>query len=155
MSQYEVVLKQVAAQRVAAIRDVLPAYADVSRLFGELFGFLGQSRVAPAGPPCTTYHDPEHRERDVDAEVAVPIAAALPEHGRVKVKELPGATVASVLHHGDYQSIGPAYGALMQWIGANGYRAAGPGREVYVRGAGPGVDPQTYVTEVQFPVEKA
>ena len=57
----------------------------------------------------------------------------------------------------------------MTWIEANGYRIVGPNREVYLRcpdndyddPAAYGYDdyvaddPAEYVTEVQFPVEKA
>lgn len=152
---HEVALRQVGPQRVAALRDVIPAFSEIGRLYGELFGFLGQSRVAPAGPPMAIYHDPEFRERDVDVEVAAPIAGPLPEHPRVKARDLPGATLATILHQGDYQGMGATYGALTRWIEANGYRVAGPCREVHLRGPGAGVDPATYLTEVQFPVEKA
>jgi len=43
---------------------------------------------------------------------------------------------------------------LLKWIDANGYRIAGPIREVYVQGPEPGRDPSDYVTEIQFPVEQ-
>jgi effector-binding domain-containing protein len=43
----------------------------------------------------------------------------------------------------------------MGWIEDNGYRIAGPMRETYLRGPGPGQpDLATYVTEIQVPVEK-
>ena len=44
---------------------------------------------------------------------------------------------------------------VTRWIEANGYRIAGPCREVYLRAAGNGsqTDPQT-VTEIQFPVDR-
>ncbi|HID64340.1 MAG TPA: hypothetical protein EYP49_16610 [Anaerolineae bacterium] len=63
--------------------------------------------------------------------------------------------MACIVHQGSYDTIGEAYNQLMTWIEANGYRICGPNREVYVQGPEPGRDPSTYVTEVQFPVEKA
>ena len=38
------------------------------------------------------------------------------------------------------------------WIEANGYKIAGSNREVYIVG-GDQQDDESYVTEVQFPVE--
>jgi effector-binding domain-containing protein len=66
--------------------------------------------------------------------------------------------MASTIHHGPFVTISEAYQSLMQWIEANGYRIAGPCREVYLQTAhahaGSQTDPNT-VTEIQFPVEKA
>jgi len=156
MSTQEVVLKKVPALMVASVRDVVPTYSDIGQLYGEIFAHLGQHRVSPAGPPLAIYHDEEYRERDVDVEAAVPVAGAVPEGERVTSRQLPAVEeVACLVHQGGYEAIGEAYNRLMAWIEANGYRIAGPCREVYVRGPESGGDPSTYVTEVQIPVEKA
>jgi effector-binding domain-containing protein len=48
-----------------------------------------------------------------------------------------------------------AYEALFSWIGANGYRITGPGRELYVHLNQPvRQDDERNVTEIQFLVEK-
>ncbi len=156
MPAYDVVIKRVESQTVATVRDVIPAYNQVGRLFGEVFAYLGQRGARPAGPPFAIYYDPEYRDRDADVEAGAPVVGLPPAGGRVAVRELPAVEqMACVVHRGEYDSIGEAYSALMSWIQANGYRIAGPNREVYVRGAEPGVNPADYVTEVQFPVEKA
>ncbi len=156
MPAYEVVLKKVEPQTVAAIREVIPTYSDVSQLYGQLFAHLGQHKARPAGPPLAIYHDPEYRERDVDVEAAVPVAGPVVGSERVVVRELPGVErMACAVHQGSYESIGAAYNALMAWIESNGYRITGPCREVYPQGPESGRDPASYVTEVQFPVEKA
>lgn len=156
MSIQEVAVKKVPAQMVASVRDIIPTYSDISQLFGEVFAHLGQHKVGPAGPPVGIYHDKEFRERDADVEVAVPVTGSVPEGERVKGRELPAIDeMACTVHQGSYETIGEAYNRLMAWIEANGYRITGPCREVYVRGPESGRDPSTYVTEVQFPVEKA
>ena len=44
----------------------------------------------------------------------------------------------------------------MTWIEANGYHIAGPNREVYLHCTSPvRQNDESYVTEIQFPVEKA
>ncbi len=156
MPAYEVVIKKIEPQLVAAVRQVIPAYSQVSQLFGALFAHLGQRGGRPAGPPLALYHDPEFRERDADVEVAVPLAATLPGSEQVSVRELPGIEqTACTVYKGAYENIGEAYNALLAWIGTNGYRIAGPCREVYLRGPESGPDSSSYVTEIQVPVEKA
>jgi effector-binding domain-containing protein len=150
----EVVIKKVPAQTIASVRDTVAA-VGIAQLFGELFGYLGQRGLGPAGPPMSIYYDEEFRENAIDAEIAAPVAGKVPEGGRIKVRELPAiAQAASIIHEGGYEDIGGTYGQLLKWIEANGYRITGPVREVYVQGAESGRDPSDYVTEIQFPVEK-
>jgi effector-binding domain-containing protein len=101
------------------------------------------------------YCSEEFSEDAVDVEIAVPVAGSAPEGGRVNCRELPGVEqMACIIHQGGYETIGGTYGQLMTWVEANGYQAAGPVREVYLQGPESG-EADTYVTEVQLPVEKA
>jgi effector-binding domain-containing protein len=170
MPDYDVVLKKVDPQKVVAIRDIAPTYSDQGPLWKELSVYLAQHGTRAAGPSLTIYYDTEYRERDVDVETATPIGAPLPGTERIKVRELPGVeTMACVIHQGSYDTLGQAYSALLTWIETNGYRIVGPNREVYLRCPDNDYDdpvaygydnyvaddPAEYVTEVQFPVEKA
>ncbi len=156
MPSYEVVIKKIEPQTVASLREVIPVPQDVGKMFERLFTYLGQRGVRPVGPSCAIWHDTEYREKDLDTEVVVPIAEALPAGNGIKTVQLPGvASMACTVHQGSYEGFSQAYAALMEWIGANGYRIAGPIREIYLRGPGPEpTDPTTYVTEIQVPVEK-
>ena len=156
MPKYEVVVKTVPAIKAAVLREVIPTYSEGGRLFSEIFAHLKSNRVRPVGPPFAICYDEEYRERDVDVEAAVPIGSLLPEGERVKVCEVPGVEeMACLVHQGPYESVGEAYTHLISWIQANGYRICGPSREVYLKGPETGCDPAEYVTEVQFPVERA
>lgn len=158
MSKYDVVLKKMPAQTVVSIRETIPNYGEVGKLIGEVFGFLGQHGIQPAGAPFTVWHDHDFRETEVDAEVAVQIAAAispvLSGNGRVKISLLPAVEMACVIHQGSYDDFGLAYSALAEWIEANGYRITGSNREIYLSGPESTTNPAEYVTEIQFPVEK-
>jgi effector-binding domain-containing protein len=156
MPEQEIVIKKVEPLKVAALRDIIPTYDAQGPLWDELVAFLMQHGVESVGPCLTIYHDTEHRDRDVDVEVCEPVGASLPDHPRIEVRELPTVeTMASVIHEGSYDNFNETYTALLTWIEANGYRIVGPNREIYLRGPEHGGDPETYVTEVQFPVEKA
>jgi DNA-binding transcriptional MerR regulator len=154
MSKYDIVIKKVEPFKVAALRGVVPTPPDQGRLWQELEDHLAAQHVRPVGPCLSLYHDDEYKERDWDIEVCEPIDGSLLESSLVKVRQLPGAeTVACVVHHGPFVTIGEAYNALMKWISASGYHIVGPGREVYLRAAknGDQNDPDT-ITEIQFPV---
>lgn len=163
MPDYEVVLKTVRPQRVAGIRAVIPAYRDVAELFEELRGYLRAQKVS-VDAMCSgiaIYYDAEYRDRGIDAEAAAPLAKRLRDTPRAVVHELPGVeTMACVVHQGSYDGLPNAYNSLMAWIEANGYRVAGPNRDVYLQGperrlrAGLGPGPANCITEVQFPVTR-
>ena len=75
--------------------------------------------------------------------------------GRVKVYDLPCVeTMASVVHEGPYNTLHHAYTALTTWMEANGYRIAGPNREVFLSRPMSPSDPTPCITEVEVPVQK-
>lgn len=155
MTAYEMRIKQVEPQLVASARGVVPTYPDVGRLFGEVYGHLAQHGVQ-GGLCAALYYDGEYRERDVDVEGVVFLERPVPESERVRVYELPDATVASTIHTGGYSGLSAAYAALMEWVAAGGYQIAGPEREIYLRSpsAVGDQDDDACVTEIQFPIAR-
>ena len=164
---YDVVLRAIAAQRVAAIRQEVGGQTEsVTDLFELLEAYVARHEARAPSPPLMLCHDAEYREEGRDIEVVVPIDKRLPQTERVRVRELPfRETVACTIHTGPYQTLGRAYGALLTWIERNGYRIIGPTCEAYLRF---GADQEGYalpevylatsaadfVTELQIPVAK-
>ena len=168
MSDYEIIIKQVPTQRVAALRSIIPTYADQGNLWGELDAYLAQKQITPNGACLAIYYDTEYREHDVDVEACEPISTNVVPNGNIKVYELPAIPqAAAILHRGGFENISESYAQLLQWIGANGFRIVGPNREVYLRAVVSSElvaqYPSEYVTtneaerltEIQFPIEKA
>ncbi len=154
--RYEVLVKPIPPRLVAGIRDTVAEYRDIGGLIGELMRYLAGRGVTPGSlaPYLAIYYDAEYRDRGADVEVAVPLAGRLRGDARVAVHELPGsATAASVVHTGSYDRITAAYRALAAWTQANGFRASGPNREIYLQGFEAGPDPSSFVTELQLPVQ--
>ena len=151
---YEVVLKRVETQRVASVRDTLHVYSDVGRLFDELRNYAEGHGIRTSAW-ISVWHDEEYRDENVDGEATFVTGDPLPEDKRVRQSELPAVeNMAATVHHGSFDTIGGAYAALLGWIEENGYRVAGPNREIYLRGGNEQGNPD-YVTEIQFPIEKA
>ena len=83
------------------------------------------------------------------------LKSPVPASARVRVYELPAATMASVIYKGAYNKFSQPYEALAHWIEANGYTVVGHNREIYLECSMPvRQDDESYVTEIQFPVAK-
>jgi effector-binding domain-containing protein len=155
-------LKHVEPQLVASVRAILPNHSAVGSLFGEVYEALGPHAGEALGPhpgeggqTLVLWYDTEFKERDVDGAAAFMLRCRVPESGRMHVHELPAATLAATVHHGSYNTIGEAHEAILTWIEANGYRIVGPDREIYLYNTMPiRLDDPSYVTEIQYPVEK-
>lgn len=161
-SAYDVMLKQVEPLLIASVRATLPSHSAVGTLFGEVYEALGEHVGAALGPrpgeggqTLALCYDTEFKERDVDSAAAFILRCRAPDRGRMRVHELPAASVAATVHHGSYETIGDAHTAILRWIEANGYQIIGPDREIYLYNAMPiRRDDPSYVTEIQYPVER-
>jgi len=149
-----VIIKTEEPQLVASIRRIMPRYDETGPLFGELYAYLAQCNVNTL--VGAVWHDEGYKEQDVDAEAVAYLKSPTPKTEQVKVYTLPAVTVASLIHNGAYNRFQQAYAAINAWIDSNGYRIVGPTRELYHYSTFPVTqDNESYVTEIQFPVEKS
>lgn len=163
ISAYDVILKHVEPLLIASVRTILPNHSAVGMLFGEVYEAMGSSVSKALGPnpenggqTLVLWYDTEFKEHNVDGAAAFMLRCPVPESGRMRVHELPTGTFAATVHHGSYDTINQAHGAILTWIEANGYRIVGPDRELNLYHTPPiRQDNPSYVTEVQYPVEKA
>jgi effector-binding domain-containing protein len=126
MSEPEIVLRE--AQPYVGIRAAVTHgirdFADSA--FPELFGWLFENGVAPAGPPFLRYHEVDRAGEPLDAEAGVPVESAPAAlNGRVRAGALPGGRYLTALHLGPYTSdampdLGDARSALVAWARDNG-----------------------------------
>lgn len=162
LSTYDVILKHVEPLLVASIRAILANHGAVGELFGEVYESIGSHvnvalwpNPGAGGQTLVLWYDSEFKECDVDGAAAFMLRCPVPESGRMRVHELPAATMAATVHHGSYNTIGEAHAAILTWIDASGYRIVGPDRELNLYHIMPiRRDDPTYVTEIQYPVEK-
>ena len=149
----DVVLKDLGPQWIVSVREVIPGFRAIGTLFGRLYGAIGP--LASQGVGAAIFHDREFKEQGIDVEVGIYVKQAASISAPLSVWELPAATAASVVHHGAFNRISEAYQALLHWIDANGYRQAGPARELFLHVSQPASrDDESNVTEIQVPVEK-
>jgi effector-binding domain-containing protein len=92
----------------------------IPQLLGEVFAWLGKQGVAPAGAPFIRYHV-INMEANMDIELGVPIASALPSDGRVSPGVLPAGRYATLVYTGLRNGI-KGNKALLDWAAEKGIR---------------------------------
>jgi DNA-binding transcriptional MerR regulator len=157
----DVVVKSIPAQLFLSIRAVIPSPEEMLQLVEQVQRVL-PSRVDPRvlGPFAGVVYTDGFTLRNNDVEfgyllkkpVEEPIA--LSEEYVLRMHELPAIqTMATAVQTGGPDLVFVALGRIAQWIEANGYRIAGPYREIGVEL--PGSAPfDEMIIEVQMPLER-
>ena len=162
MSNYEVIIKPVESQLVAATLGIIPNFDDcastIEQLFDRVYGYVFSQGIKEVGSGINVYHETKLRDKHIPIEVVVPIPQAIlnndPSANSIWIYQLPEVEkMACVVHQGSFDSLGEAYCTLLEWIEKHQYQIAGSTREVYLQYERNG-DPDRYVTEVQIPIEK-
>ena len=168
MPEHEVLLKTVQSQWIASVRQTIPGWDQdifgptLTRMFDEVGEHLSRQGAECISTGIALYHESHFihlgNQRELaDVEAALPIAGPIPESDHVKVRELPKSEVAYAVHSGSFSGLPLTKQAVFAWIEANGYRRAGPIREVYLHhdpDHQANEDSPRHITEVQFPVVK-
>ena len=155
MKSQDVVIKDTQRLRVAEAREVAagldPKHIGpvFERLAPKLIGHLQQAGARP-GMLVGCYDEPEE-DGSVGVHVAYEIGEqSIPASDGIDIVALGVIQVASVVHRGSMENVGPIYEALMRWIEDSGYRLAGHSRELYHEMTADGPS----VTELQVPITK-
>jgi DNA-binding transcriptional MerR regulator len=160
LEAYEVVIKRIDPQWIAAVSGVISDYITSEpifiQLFDELDSYLRHSGVRNIGPRIGLFYDLGTHEHTIQVRAGRLLHAQIPGSQRVEVEQLHGVEqMACVVHHGPYdETLIQANTAILKWIDANGYRIRTPAREIYLHYQVNG-DPSQFVTEIQIPIEAA
>lgn len=157
----DVVVKSIPAQIFLSIRAVIPSPEEMLQLVEQVQRVL-PSRVDPRvlGPFAGVVYTDGFTLRNNDVEFGyllkkpVEDPVALSEEHVLRMHELPAIkTMATAVQTGGPDLVFVALGRIGQWIEANGYRIAGPYREIGVEL--PGSAPfDEMIVEVQIPLER-
>jgi effector-binding domain-containing protein len=157
MSSLDVTIKTTEPIRIAEASATAAGfgYDNLNPVFERLVpDVLGHfERVgAPPGIMVAWYEDPAD-----DGSIIVHAGFDIADHNgpdgdRVRVVDLPAIKVASVVHRGPIDNIGPVYEALVRWIEDSGNQLAGRSRELYHHWDD--ADPNASVTELQMPLAR-
>jgi effector-binding domain-containing protein len=129
---------------------------QIPLLTDEVYAWLNQHGVVPAGPPFVCYHVIDMPGK-LDVEMGVPVADAMAGNGRVMAGVMPTGSYASLIYTGVENGIA-GNGALLDWGAAQGLTwdrwddpkgdAFGGRVEYFLDGPEDHPDPATWDTEV-------
>lgn len=154
---FEAQIKHTEPETVAYI-TMRGAFDQIPSGFERLYGWVGHYGLQPVGMPQAIYLTIPGvgAVEDAEWELWAPIAGGAgktePGDDGIGVKRLEPETVASAIHTGPYEEIGPVYERLESWAVDEGYEVVGPPREIYH--SPPETPPAETVTEIQMPVQR-
>lgn len=125
---YEVEVRDVAAQTIAAIRceaQLSQLSEVVPRLCGEVWEYAKAAGLTRPNHLVALYRD------GCCVEVGVEVGAPFAGDERVVCSHLPGGKVATVAYLGPYERLCEPHTAIQRWCGEHGLALAGSCWEIY------------------------
>jgi DNA-binding transcriptional MerR regulator len=157
----DVLIRAEPERRLVGVRAIVGSFVEARELIGELARILPKALPRELlGPIMGIAHSAEFEPDAIDVEIGFLLngnpSAELPMIGsrQLQVSELPAVThMATCVRVGLPEHAHLITGKIGQYVERNGYRLAGPGREVFLRP--PRADRmEDSVVEMQFPVER-
>jgi DNA-binding transcriptional MerR regulator len=155
MNTQDIVIKRTQPVRIAEATGTASGLDSehIGPLFVELvpklIGHIQQFGAQPG--TMVGYYDEPDEDGSVGVHVGFEIGDQSVSAGDgVTIVDLPVVEVASVIHSGGMESVGPVYESLIRWIEDSGYQLAGYSRELYHEASLDGAS----VTEVQMPITR-
>ncbi|OLF13433.1 GyrI-like domain-containing protein [Actinophytocola xanthii] len=118
-----------ATQPYAAIpiRATLREWGSVNALVPEVFAWLADRGIPPAGPLFYRYRVIGGLDEEFEVEVGVPVGAPVDGDGRVLAGAAPPGRYAVHVHHGHPDGIAETHRDLLAWAEQQGSPAARDG----------------------------
>jgi effector-binding domain-containing protein len=104
-----------------AIKELvsMEAISEIADRIPELFGWLAERGVEPAGAPFLKYNVIDMGRR-LEIEAGIPVAADVDGEGDVLAGVLPAGRYATVTHVGPFDRLVEVTGALLDWAAEQG-----------------------------------
>ena len=128
--------------------------AWLTSAFARLSAHLDELGVRAAGPPGTLWEPEILLDEPERVEAFIPVGEPIGNARRdpeIAVGEIPAASVAVLVHTGEYTAMPDTYRTLGAWVARNSEYAGGRIREWCVVGPGR-VAPAAYRTEIAWPI---
>jgi effector-binding domain-containing protein len=153
---YSSEIRFIPAQQVLSATGTAMDYQHVAapmQALGKLlWAHLNSSAAKSVAPDIVIWGGTYGDMHAFTLEWMIPITGEVSETDQIRTYTLPAILEMGVVRHiGDYEQLGEAYAALMDWLEIHGYERAGNLREVYVHYD---QDCTRNITEVQVPVRK-
>lgn len=156
---YTVSFKSVPKLKILSLRKIIPTYNHEGVLWEELYNFIEDEKLkinGQRGNNIAIYHDEEHMDCNVDAEVGVIVNSFGKNNKGFIFRELSEVPLmACIMVYGSYENIGLAYKSFAYWLeNHKEYKMCGPSRQICHIGLYDTKNPDEYLTEIQTPLTK-
>ncbi len=128
----------------------------LTHAFGRLTDYLDALGIRAVGPPGTLWAPEILVDEPERVEAFIPIGEPVARTGsdpEIAVGEIPAASVAVLVHTGEYTAMPDTYRTLGAWVARNAKYSGGRIREWCVVGPGR-VAASAYRTEIAWPIRK-
>ena len=148
-------VKEIDAQKTLVIKANVPMNTigkKMGELYGQLFQYIGEKGIQPAGPAFAVYYswDPNG---NVVFETGVPIAAEDEGKENIIYKEFPVMKAVTTLYTGSYENMEPVYNHIQKYMEENELESIGNSWEVYLTDPSKVADPSQNQTLIYFPLK--
>lgn len=147
-NQYIIATEQTAEIPVLSCRQKM-SMEEFGKYYGILYEKVAKEQIALDGKVMAIYHDESFDPDWNDTELALGV-----QNTAQATRMLAGGLCAVTMHYGSYSSLSDAYGALVKWIGENGYQIASAPYEIYLKTQFDQLPPEKWETKIFFPIQK-
>lgn len=155
-TKYNPTIKTFPARYAATLRTIIPRYEDKGTVWALLCRETDPLNMSPADPCLcgVTFLDGEYKEKDVEVEAWKTVKGSYADTEHVRFRTLPEVTVVSYTCKGSYEQMGEVNTAILERIAATGCRPNGPMFNIYHVNPHETSNPEEFITEVCYPIEK-
>lgn len=156
MMKYNVNVKTLPERYVASVRKTIPAYDQEGMLWSIMMQETAPLKMQSAENcyALAIFHDEGCKECDVDVEVQKTVKGLYRDTEHVVFKTEPAVNIASATYKGSYEQINAVNEAVAAWVDDNGYQFSGLMFCIYHVSPHETQNPEEFVTEVCYAVEK-
>lgn len=108
--------------------------------------------VKATGAAYARYLKHDEKSGVFELEVGVPVASAARGYGDIYPSELPGGRIVELWHEGPYATLGQSFGALFEWLEAEGLVPNGAAWEAYEVGPDAEANSAKWRTAIRQPI---
>jgi len=154
--KYNVLVKELPSRYVASLRGIIPSYEQEGILWDKMTKLIEPQNVEYLTPcyPVTIFYDEGYKENDVDVEIQISVKGKYADVEDVRFITTDPVYIASVVIKGSFDQLTEANEAVAKWITDNGYTINGPMFNIYHVSSGMEPNPENWVTEICYPVDK-
>ena len=155
-TKYNPTIKTFPARYAATLRTIIPRYEDKGTVWALLCRETDPLNMSPADPCLcgVTFLDGEYKEKNVEVEAWKTVKGSYADTEHVRFRTLPEVTVVSCTCKGGYEQMGEVNTAILEWIVTTGCRPNGPMFNIYHVNPHETSNPEEFITEVCYPIEK-